>query len=289
MGATSPVPKPVPKPASRSAPTARAAAPGRVELVLRQADYWVTVYRRTWKGSAVTSFLMPLLYVAAMGVLLGGFVDDGGGRLEGAPTYLAYVAPGLLAAHSMQIATSEVMWPVFGMIKWNKTYLGMIATPLGIADVVAAHLLYVLFRVGSTVAVFMGVLAFFDVYASLSGALAAFVVQLLVGLAFASVLYGYTAGLSSEAGFALVYRLVVMPLFLFSGAFFPIANLSAPLEWLARATPLWHGVDLTRMLTLGGLGGVDGSLALLHVGYLTVMAAVGWWWSVRRLRRRLVV
>ncbi|HEX6246453.1 MAG TPA: ABC transporter permease [Nocardioidaceae bacterium] len=264
----------------------RPTTPSRLALVWRQADYWMTVYRRTWRGSAISSFVVPLLYVAAMGVLLGGFIDAGGADLEGAPTYLAYVAPGLLAAHIMQTATGEVLWPVFGMIKWNKTYLGMIATPLRVPDIVTAHLLYVLFRVATTAAVFMVVLGFFGVYQSWAGAIGAFFVQMLIGLAFGSVLYGYTAGLSTEAGFALVYRLVIMPLFLFSGAFFPISNLSAPLEWLARITPLWHGVDLTRMLTLGNL---DVTTALVHVAYLAVMTALGVWWAIRRLQRRLIV
>ncbi len=228
---------------------------------------------------------MPLLYVAAMGLLLGGYVDAGGAQLGGAPSYLAFVAPGLLAAHAMQTATGEVLWPVMGMIKWNKTYYGMIATPLTIADIVAAHLLYVLFRVATTAAVFMGVMALFGVYESVVGAVLAFGVQLLIGLAFGAVIFGYTAGLSSEAGFALIYRVVIMPLFLFSGAFFPIANLSPPLEWLARLTPLWHGVDLTRMLTLGS---VDGSLALVHLAYLGAMSVFGCWWTVRRLTNRLI-
>jgi lipooligosaccharide transport system permease protein len=259
--------------------------PGRVAMVLRQTEYWKTVYRRTWRGSVISSFVSPMFYVAAMGLLLGGFIDAGGSDLEGAPTYLAYIAPGLLAAHVMQTAAGEVLWPVMGAIKWNKTYYGMIATPLTTADIVAAHLMYVLFRVATTAAVFMVVLAFFGVYQSWTGALLAFGVQLLVGLAFGSVIYGYSAGLSSEAGFALVYRLVIIPLFLFSGAFFPISNLSEPLEWLARLTPLWHGVDLTRMLTLGS---VDGAMALLHVAYLAVMSALGWWWAVRRLTNRLI-
>lgn len=262
------------------------ATPSRVSLIWRQADYWMTVYRRTWRGSAISSFVVPLLYVAAMGVLLGGFIDAGSPELEGAPSYLAYVAPGLLAAHVMQTATGEVLWPVFGMIKWNKTYLGMIATPLRVPDIVLAHLLFVLFRVAITAAVFMAVLGLFGVYDSVAGAVGAFFVQLLVGLAFGSVLYGYTAGLSTEAGFALIYRLAIMPLFLFSGAFFPISNLSAPLEWLARVTPLWHGVDLTRMLTLGS---VDVGAALVHVAYLAVMIAIGVWWAIRRLQRRLIV
>jgi lipooligosaccharide transport system permease protein len=257
----------------------------RWAMVLRQAEYWVTVYRRTWRGSAITSFVMPLFYVGAMGVLLGGYVDRGTGDLDGAPSYLAFVAPGLVAAHAMQTAVGEVTWPVMGMVKWNKTYYGMIATPLSIPDIVAAHFLFVLFRVATTCGVFLVVLSFFGVYASVWGAVGAFFVQLLLGLAFTTTLYGYSAGLRTESGFAIVYRLLVLPLFLFSGAFFPISNLSAPLEWLARLTPLWHGVDLTRMLTLGEVEGVS---ALVHVLYLTVMVALGWWWSVRRLTDRLV-
>lgn len=259
--------------------------PGRVAMVLRQTEYWTTVYRRTWRGSVISSFVSPMFYVAAMGLLLGGFIDAGGSDLEGAPTYLAYIAPGLLSAHVMQTAAGEVLWPVMGAIKWNKTYYGMIATPLTTADIVAAHLMYVLFRVATTAAVFMAVLGFFGVYQSWSGAVVAFGVQILVGLAFGSVIYGYSAGLSSEAGFALIYRLVIIPLFLFSGAFFPISNLSEPLEWLARLTPLWHGVDLTRMLTLGS---VDGPMALVHLAYLVAMSALGWWWAVRRLTNRLI-
>ncbi len=264
----------------------RATSPSRLELVLRQVEYWKTVYSRTWKGTVVSSFVTPLLYVAAMGLLLGGFIDAGDAQLDGAPTYLAYIAPGLLAAHVMQTAVGEVTWPVMGMIKWNKTYIGMIATPLGIRDIVAAHFGFVLFRVATTAAVFMVVLGFFGVYTSLVGALVAYLVQLLVGLAFGTLLYAYSAGTRSEAAFSLVYRLGVVPLFLFSGAFFPISNLATPLEWLARVTPLWHGVDLTRMLTLGN---VDVGLALVHVAYLAAMVALGWWLAVRRLHRRLVV
>lgn len=257
-------------------------------MVGRQVDYWLTVYRRTWKGSAISSFLLPLLYVGAMGVLLGGFVDRSGGSaaaLEGAPSYLAFVAPGLVAAYAMQTATAEAMWPVMGMIRWNRAYFGMVASPLSVADIVAAHVAFIVLRVAMTCGVFLLVLAFFGVYDSVAGALAAFVVQVLIGLAFTTPTFGYTAGLKTEAGFALLYRVIVMPLFLFSGAFFPIGNLSTPLEWLAKVTPLWHGVDLTRMLTLGT---VDWPLALVHLVYLFVLSAVGWRWSVRRLTARLV-
>jgi lipooligosaccharide transport system permease protein len=260
--------------------------PSRVSLVLRQADYWRTVYRRTWKGSVITSFVQPLFYVAAMGLLLGDYVDAGNAGLEGAPSYLAFIAPGLLAAQGMQIAAGETMWPVMGMIKWQRTYYGMIASPLRVSDVVAAHLLFVLFRVSLSCAVFALVLAPFDVYSSVGGAFLAYLAAVLVGMAFAAPIYAFAAGAKTEQWFAALFRLVVVPLFLFSGAFFPITNLPPLMEGLARITPLWHGVDLARMATLGT---IDGDVALLHVVYLASMCALGWWWAVRRLTGRLVV
>ena len=140
----------------------------------------------------------------------------------------------------------------------------MVATPLSVADVVAAHFAFVLFRVATTCGVFLLVLALFGVFASFWGAVAAFAVQLLIGMAFAAPIYGFSAGLKDQTAFALIYRVGVMPLFLFSGAFFPVSNLPDVLQWVAVATPLWHGVNLTRMLTLGD---VDGGLALVHLAY----------------------
>ena len=257
----------------------------RWEMVGRLRPYWTAVYLRTWKGSVVTSFVMPLLYVLAMGVLLGGFVR-GGTDLEGAPTYLAFVAPGLVAAQAMQTATGETTWPVMGNIKWHRSYYAQVASPLDVVDVVAAHLAFVAFRVASTSAVFLLVMAPVGVFSSAVGVLLSWPVLVLVGLSFAGVFFAYSATIRSESGFAVIYRLLVIPLFLFSGAFFPISNLSAPLEWLARLTPLWHGVDLTRMLVLDQ---VQPGLALVHLTYLLVLSGVGWWLAVWRLTVRMAV
>ncbi len=105
------------------------------------------------------------------------------------------------------------------------------------------------------------------------GTIVAYFVQLLIGLAFAAPIYAITSTMTSEGGFALIFRLGMIPMFLFSGAFFPIGNLDGWMEWLARLTPLWHGVDLTRMLVLGL---VDWPLALLHVAYLAAFAVGGY-------------
>lgn len=250
----------------------------------RQYDYWLTVYKRTWRGTVISSFVTPLFYVVAMGVLLGGFVAADPARLEGATSYLEFIVPGLVAGHAMQTAVGEVTYPVMGMIKWRRIYYSMLATPLSVADIVGAHLVYVLFRLITTCGVFMLVLAPFGVFATWWGAVLAFGAQVLTGMAFATVVFAFTTRLHNPEGFGLVYRLGVFPLFLFSGAFFPISNLGPVLEWVARCTPLWHGVNLSRMLTLDL---VDWRLAAWNTAVLLVMALAGWRWSVTGLTRRL--
>ena len=258
--------------------------PGLPEMLRRQLDYWATAYRRTWKGSMITSFVQPWLYIGAMGVLLGGYVDEGGAGLDGASSYLQFVAPGLLAATAMQVASGEVMWPVMGAIKWDRTYHAMIASPLRVVDIVFGHLGYAMFRCSLAAVVFAAVLAVFGLFDSVAGWFVALAGALLTALAFATPVYAFSAGATSEQGFVLIYRLGIMPMFLFSGAFFPVSNLSEPLQWVAKVTPLWHGVELCRM---GALGVWDWSM-LVHVGYLVTLAALGTWWGVRRLDRRLV-
>ncbi len=252
---------------------------------LRLLDYWAVVYRRTWKASVFSSFLTPLLYVLAMGVLLGGFIEANPDQLGGATSYLAFVVPGMVAAQAMTTVFGEVTYPVMAAIKWQKTYYSMIATSLGVPEVVLAHLAFVAFRVATTCGVFLLVMLPFGVFESWWGVLAAFPVQVLLGLSFAAPIYAISAGLEEVTAFGLFFRLGMIPMFLFSGAFFPVENLSAPLEALARITPLWHGVDLTRMLVLGQ---PDASWVAVHLAYLLALTAAGWLWALRRLRRRLI-
>lgn len=256
-----------------------------LEGTRRQLDYWLTVYRRTWKGSIISSFISPVFYVLAMGVLLGGFIDADPDQLEGATSYLAFIVPGLVAAHAMQTAVGETTYPVMGAIKWHKTYLAQLATPLQVRHVVAAHLAFVGFRLVTTCAVFMLVLAPFGVFETWWGPVLAFASQVLVGLAFAGLVYGFTTRLTSEEGFGVLFRLGVFPLFLFSGAFFPVSNLGTVGEWIAKCTPLWHGVNLSRMFCIDE---IDWSTAAVNVSVLLALVVVGWTWSVRGLAGRLV-
>ena len=255
-----------------------------VGMLARQVPYWLTVYRRTWKGAVITSFVQPWLYLASMGVLLGEYVDSASPGTGGAASYLDFVAPGLLAATAMQLASDESMWPVLSRIKWDKTYLGMIASPLRPVDIVLAHLVYSTTRVGLACGLFTVVLGAFGVFGSVAGAVLAWLVALLVGLACGAAIYAYSAGAKSEQGFAVIFRLVVIPMFLFSGAFFPVSNLPSVLEALARLTPLYHGVELARMAALDQWA----ATAWAHAAYLVVLSLLGGVWAVRRLTARLV-
>ena len=256
------------------------------EGIGRQFDYWWTVYKRTWRGTVISSFLSPIFYVLAMGVLLGGFIDGDPATLEGATSYLAFVVPGLVAAHAMQLAVSESTYPVMGAIKWHKTFYAQLATPLAVRDLVNAFLAFVIFRVASACAVFMLVLAPFGVFETWWGPILAWLSQVLVGTAFAALVFAYSVRLKSEEGFGVLFRLGVLPLTLFSGAFFPISNLGPVLEWLARLTPLWHGVSLSRMFCLDT---VDWSLVAIHVSVLVVLTVVGWRLAITGLDKRLEV
>jgi lipooligosaccharide transport system permease protein len=256
-----------------------------MEHVVRQYDYWATVYRRTWKGTVVSSFLMPFLYLVAMGIGLGSFIDDNAGprAVDGVP-YLQFLAPGMLAATAMQTALFETTYPVMSGIKWQKFFYSMIATPLRPADVAYGQLGFVAFRIGTTCAVFGAVAALLGGIPSWLGVFTV-PVALLVGMAYAAPVLAITARLASEAGFALIFRFGMIPMFLFSGAFFPVEQLPAVAEWLAYLTPLWHGVELARGLALGNIGL---PAVLGHSGYLLVWFLVGAWFAVTGLTRRLV-
>lgn len=250
----------------------------------RQYDYWLTVYRRTWKGSLVSSFLLPFLYLAAMGIGLGSFVDDNGTGALGGVSYLQFIAPGLLASTALQIAVGESTYPVMGGLRWHKTYFSMVATPLRPADVMYGQLAFIAFRILTTCAVFVLVIAAFGGLASPLGLLG-LPVALLVGMAASAPVCAIATRLVNDSGFALIFRFGVVPMFLFSGAFFPVSQLPDWIEWLAYVSPLWHGVELCRDLSLGT---VELLPALGNLAYLAAWFAVGTWLAVRGLTRRLI-
>jgi lipooligosaccharide transport system permease protein len=226
-----------------------------------------------------------VLFLASMGLGLGTLVDSSAsGGVDGLP-YLVFLAPGLLAATAMQTGVGESTYPVMGAIKWIKTYHAMLATPIGVLDVLVGHLLYIAARILLGSAIFLAVMAVFGALHS-PLALLAIPAAVLTGMAFSTPVVAFAAVNENDAGFAALFRFVVTPLFLFGGVFFPVQQLPPVLEQLAYATPLWHGVALSRDLALGTA--TAGSV-LLHVVYLSAWIAVGGWLAGRAFQRRLAV
>jgi lipooligosaccharide transport system permease protein len=269
-------------------------------FALREFRFWLTNYRRTWRGSIYSSALNPVLYLGAMGLGLGTLVDHHGtgglgtgglgtgalgtGRL-GAVSYLVFLAPGLLAATAMQTAMGESTYPVLGSVKWLKTYQAAAATPLRPADIFHGHLLFTVMRVTMNSVIFVVVMAAFGAVRS-PWVLAAVPVAVLTGLAFAAPIEAYAVSRSKDQSFAMLFRFGMIPLFLFSGTFFPLTQLPGWIRPAAYATPLWQGVALCRSLSLGTatFGG-----ALVHVTYLALLAAAGVAVGHQTYRRRLYV
>jgi lipooligosaccharide transport system permease protein len=254
-------------------------------FAVREFRYWLTNYRRTWRGSIYTSFLSPVLYLGAMGIGLGKLVDAHGTARLGGVSYLAFLAPGLLAAAAMQSGIEESTYPVLGSVKWRRTYYAAAASPLRPADIFHGHLLFAIMRLVMNSAIFLVVMAAFGAITS-PWVLAAVPVAVLTGLAFAAPIEAWAITVSKDTSFALVFRFGMIPLFLFSGTFFPVTQLPAWIRPLAYATPLWHGVALCRSLSLGT---ATLSGALVHVGYLAALAAVSIAVGNRTYRRRLCV
>jgi lipooligosaccharide transport system permease protein len=254
-------------------------------FAVREFRYWLTNYRRTWRGSIYTSVLSPVLYLGAMGLGLGKLVDAHGTARLGGVSYLAFLAPGLLAATAMQAGVEESTYPVLGSVKWRRTYYAAAASPLRPADIFHGHLLFTAMRLAMNSAVFLAVMAAFGAVTS-PWVLAALPVAVLTGLAFAAPIEAWAITVVKDTSFALVFRFGLIPLFLFSGTFFPVTQLPAWIRPLAYITPLWNGVALCRSLSLG-TATVGGTL--VHVGYLAALAAVSIAVGNRTYRRRLCV
>jgi lipooligosaccharide transport system permease protein len=242
------------------------------------------VYRRAWRGSLFMSFLQPTLFLLAMGVGLGALVDSGGSPFPGGVGFLEFLAPGLLAAACMQTATFESSFPILGKMTWGRNYEAITATPIRILDLVLGELAWIAVRLSTVAVAFAAVMAGFGVPRT-PWALLAAPAAVLTGLAFSAPLIAYAATLKSNENFNAVFRFIISPLFLFSGVFFPLTRLPEPLRVAAWCTPLFHGVELTRGLTLGTL---DSTASFVHVVYLVVMLAIGIvaaiWTFERRLR-----
>ncbi|MET0773066.1 MAG: ABC transporter permease [Candidatus Limnocylindrales bacterium] len=260
------------------------AATGARSGAIHVLEHQLFAFRRTWRGGVFSTFLAPVLFLAAMGLGLGTFVDEAGSpALEGV-AYLVFLAPGLLASQAMQVAAGESMYPIMSAITWNRTFQSMTSAPLTVPDVVLGVTFWLVIRLALVCTVFVAVSVVFGAMAIGPG-IVMIPVAILTGLAFALPISAFTATQRTDQAFPVINRFVIIPLFIFSGTFFPIDQLPALLQPIAWLTPLWNGVSLARGIALGGL---DPLLALWNLVVLVTYCGVGLAAALVTFRRRLV-
>ena len=246
---------------------------GRARVLVERS---LLVNRRAWLA-VVSGFCEPLFYLFAMDAGLGVLVGDVA-RPGGEPVgYVAFVAPALLAASAMNGAVYDATFNIFFRFKYNKLYDAMLVTSLGQFDIAIGEIAWALLRGGLYAGGFLTVMLAMGLLTS-AWALLALPAALLVAFAFAATGMACTTFMRSWQDFDLI-QLVLMPMFLFSTTFFPLAVYPAAVGVVVRCLPLYHAVELMR----GLCAGVVHVGMLWHVAYFAVMVALGVFVAARRL------
>lgn len=238
------------------------------------------LYVRTpakYRSVLVSGVVSPAFFLGLLGLGLGSLVDErqNGTEALGTATYLEFIGPGLLAISAVLWAFGQSLWPTAGELKWDRTYLLTAVTPVSKSEIAIAHVGWIAIR-------FTAAAVLFTIVLGLAGALAswwAILAPLAAGattLVLASIICGYTVRQENEDTFPMLMRLGAIPMFLFSGAFFPLSEVPAGVAWLARLTPSWHGVELCRDLAQGSVD--TGSV--VHVAYFLLVGAIGMAYAV---------
>lgn len=251
----------------------------------RVLTWQLTLYRRIWRLEAMNAFVQPLLYLLGLGIGVGALVDRNPGSTEalGGLPYVAFVAPGLVMTTAMALAAADSMWPVMGGLTWGRGYHAIAATPLGARDIVGGHALWIWIRCGYSAAAVGLALALFPSTRGW-GLIPMVPVAMLVGTAFAMPIMSFSVVAKMDGVFAAIQRFVIIPLFLFGGAFYPLGRLPRPVQWVAMVAPLWHGVTVARSFFSGTFDAVE---TAGHLAYLVVWAIAGSILAERRLSKRL--
>jgi lipooligosaccharide transport system permease protein len=221
------------------------------------------------------------MFLSAMGLGLGSLVNEG--RTFGGVDYLPFFATGILASSAMQSGVFTATYPIMSKITWQRNFEAMLAAPLSVKDVFLGELGWAAVTLSQLAIPFFGVMAIMGIFDSWT-AVFAIPVVILVGLSCCAPVMALTATLQTDEAYTWLFRFVVTPLFLLSGTFFPIKELPVWGQVVAQATPLFHGVELVRQLTLYDL---DIS-AVWHLAYLFALLGVGIFLGIRNFQKRLM-
>lgn len=244
-------------------------------MVQRNRD----VYAKTWATNFLPPLLEPLLFILALGYGLGHFVRE----VEGV-RYAAFIAPAILCITMMQTAFFETTYGSYVRMWFQKTWDAVTATPLSLEDVVVGELVWAALKS----AVNTGLMAVVVCALGLmpwAVAPAMLPLAFVTGLAFAGLGMMFSAKVPTIDAFQFGIFLLVTPMMLFAGTYFPLSQLPEGGRWVAYALPLTHAVAIARPLALGDLGDVPPAslLYLLAAAVLLPAVAVAW------MRKKLIV
>lgn len=270
---------------SRPAAPVLATAWARIWRARRLVERNVMVYRHQWI-IIFSGVFEPIFYLVGIGLGIGGIVGEipavfVGGRTD--VSYLAYVAPALVATAAMNGAVFETIFNVFFKLNYAKTYDGVLATPMGITEIALGEMMWALLR-ALLYAVAMFVIMLVAGLILSPWGLLMVPAALLVAAAFAAAGLAGTSYLRTVNDFDVPMGLIVMPMFLFSGTFFPVGVYPEPLQWLMQINPLYHAIHLIRGLSLGLM-----SLEQLwDLVFLIGFFAAGMFIAMRQMERKLI-
>jgi lipooligosaccharide transport system permease protein len=241
----------------------------------------IYVYRHGWIV-ILSGFFEPLFYLGSIGFGLGALVGTVNGPGGQQISYQLFVAPALLASAAMNGAIAEGTFNFFFKLRYNKTFDAILSTPLSAGDVAVGELIWALIRGGIYAVAFVLVMAILGLIVS-PWVLLTLPSALLIGFAFGAVAMAATSFMRTWQDFDLI-NLVILPMFLFSGTFYPIDAYPEAIRVVVQLTPLYQGVDLLRSLAVGHLEPV----LLFHVAYLAAMGIAGLYVVSRRLDKLLL-
>jgi len=228
----------------------------------------------------------PVLYLVSIGVGVGAYIDKntGGMGVDGV-SYITFLAPALLATAAIQGAIDESVYPTLEGFKWDKTFFSMNATPLSGNHIAMGVFFNSVIRVTFTAVIYWFVMLAFGVLELPRSWLAIFT-AIMAGAAFGALMQALAGMLENEdIFFTVLQRFVIMPLFLFSGTFYPLTNMPIFLQWIGWISPLWHATELGRWLTYGHE--ISSLMLYTHFIFLNSLLLFGIIASRRIFTRRL--
>lgn len=247
------------------------------------AEHRIRGMRAYYKTLLATAIGSPIIYLFALGIGLATLVNKG--SAFGEVSYLAFVAPALIASAAVTSASDECTYPVLMGFKWNPIFFGMNAAPISGNQIVNGVFIGVIARVLPTTVIFYLVMLVFGAVPSALGALT-IVISLVTGMAFGLLIAAYMATIEEDTGQpAIIRRFIIAPLLLFSGTFFPLTQMPIYLQWIGWISPLWHGTELGRDVSYGQVE--PAWLILVHIVYPLVLCAFGWRLAQRIVTKRL--